>query len=60
MIYEMMCDKCKTGFEHEKSMNDNSLPKCPLCKSNETRQVISRPNLSFKGSGCYAKVYKGK
>jgi predicted nucleic acid-binding Zn ribbon protein len=42
-------------------MSDNPLTKCPECKKNSLRRVISGgTGLIFKGSGYYLTDYKNK
>jgi len=47
--------------EYFQSMSDDPLTKCPECKNNSLRRIISGgTGLIFKGSGYYLTDYKNK
>ena len=54
-IYEYKCDKCGV-FEVTQRITENSLKKCPTCKS-KVERIISHTSFVLKGSGWYATDY---
>jgi len=59
--YDYICNDCNKMHEYFQSMSDNPLTKCPECKKNSLRRVISGgTGLIFKGSGYYLTDYKNK
>ena len=59
--YDYICNDCNKMYEYFQSMSDNPLTKCPECKKNSLRRVISGgTGLIFKGSGYYLTDYKNK
>ena len=59
--YDYICNDCDKMHEYFQSMSDNPLTKCPECKKNSLRRVISGgTGLIFKGSGYYLTDYKNK
>ena len=59
--YDYICNDCDKMQEHFQSMSDNPLTKCPECKKNSLRRIISGgTGLIFKGSGYYLTDYKNK
>ena len=59
--YDYICNSCKKMYEHFQSMSDDALTKCPECKKDSLRRVISGgTGLIFKGSGYYLTDYKNK
>jgi putative FmdB family regulatory protein len=57
-IYEYKCPKCGV-FEAMQRITEQSLKKCPTCKSKIERQM-SRGSFILKGSGWYATDYAKK
>ena len=59
--YDYICNDCNKMHEYFQSMSDNPLTKCPECKNNSLRRIISGgTGLIFKGSGYYLTDYKNK
>ena len=59
--YDYTCNDCNKMYEYFQSMSDNPLTKCPECKKNSLRRIISGgTGLIFKGSGYYLTDYKNK
>ena len=59
--YDYICNDCDKMHEYFQSMSDNPLTKCPECKKNSLRRIISGgTGLIFKGSGYYLTDYKNK
>ena len=59
--YDYICNDCNKMHEYFQSMSDNPLTKCPDCKKNSLRRIISGgTGLIFKGSGYYLTDYKNK
>lgn len=52
-IYEYRCAKCGADFEEIMGPNDPA-PKCPECRSEKTKKMISKACLhGGRSSGCY-------
>ena len=51
MIYEFECEECKNESEIERSMKDESPVQCPICKSWQMKQLISRTTFVLSGDG---------
>ena len=59
--YDYICNDCEKMYEYFQSMSDAPITKCPECKKNSLRRVISGgTGLIFKGSGYYLTDYKNK
>ena len=59
--YDYICNNCDKMHEYFQSMSDDPLTKCPECKKNSLRRIISGgTGLIFKGSGYYLTDYKNK
>ena len=59
--YDYICNNCEKMYEYFQSMSDAPKKKCPECKKNSLRRVISGgTGLIFKGSGYYLTDYKNK
>ncbi len=59
--YDYICNDCEKVYEYFQSMSDDPIKKCPECKKNSLRRVISGgTGLIFKGSGYYLTDYKNK
>ena len=59
--YDYICNDCEKMYEYFQSMSDVPMKKCPECKKNSLRRVISGgTGLIFKGSGYYLTDYKNK
>ena len=59
--YDYICNDCENMYEYFQSMSDTPKKKCPNCKKDSLRRVISGgTGLIFKGSGYYLTDYKNK
>ena len=59
--YDYICSKCNKMYEYFQSMSEDALTKCPECKKDNLRRIISGgTGLIFKGSGYYLTDYKNK
>jgi putative FmdB family regulatory protein len=59
--YEYKCDACGHEFEEFQSIKDAPLRKCPQCKKNKLRRLISGgAAIVFKGSGFYQTDYRSE
>ena len=59
--YDYICSKCNKMYEYFQSMSEGALTKCPDCKKETLRRIISGgTGLIFKGSGYYLTDYKNK
>ncbi len=56
-LYEYECKKCGNKFEKLVFSSDSEDVKCPKCKSNETKRILSL--FSSKASGCSSPVGSG-
>ncbi|MDP8299975.1 MAG: zinc ribbon domain-containing protein [Candidatus Tantalella remota] len=57
--YEYKCEKCGHKFEKFQSMSDDPVKKCPECKKEAVKRLISTgAGLIFKGKGFYQTDYK--
>lgn len=59
-IYTYRCENCGVQFERQQSFNDQPLTRCPECKKNKLRKVITPAGIVFKGSGWYVTDSKSK
>jgi putative FmdB family regulatory protein len=59
--YEYKCDACGHEFEEFQGIKDAPLKKCPQCKKNKLRRLISGgAAIVFKGSGFYQTDYRSE
>lgn len=59
--YEYKCDACGHEFEEFQGIKDDPLKKCPQCKKNKLRRLISGgAAIVFKGSGFYQTDYRSE
>jgi putative FmdB family regulatory protein len=57
--YEYRCDACSHEFEEFQYIKDEPLKKCPNCKKNKLRRLISGGSaVVFHGSGFYQTDYR--
>jgi putative FmdB family regulatory protein len=57
--YEYKCEKCGHRFEKFQSMTDDPVKKCPECKKESVKRLISMgAGVIFKGKGFYQTDYK--
>ena len=57
-IYTYRCESCGVQFERHQSFTDEPLKRCPECKKNSLRKVLTPAGIVFKGSGWYATDHK--
>jgi putative FmdB family regulatory protein len=55
--YEYQCRKCGHEFEREQRIVEDPIKRCPACKSNQARRLISKTSFVLKGSGWYNDLY---
>src|SRR3954469_24556528 len=57
--YEYACDACGHKFEEFQSIPAKPVKKCPACKKNKVKRLISAGGgFIFKGSGFYLTDYR--
>ena len=57
--YDYTCDACQQNWEEFQSIKAEALKKCPHCKKNKARRLISAgAGFLFKGSGFYITDYR--
>lgn len=44
-IYEYKCQTCGHEFEEIVGSGEEKSPICPVCKSDQTRKILSAPNV---------------
>lgn len=52
-FYDYQCPECDKIFEVRQSFSAEPKAICPFCNYPETRRLISKPAIVFKGSGFY-------
>ena len=55
--YEYGCQGCGHEWELEQRISEDPIKKCPKCKKQKARRLISAGNFILKGSGWYADLY---
>jgi putative FmdB family regulatory protein len=53
-LYSYQCDNCGFRFEKQQKFTDLPITRCPDCKKNRVRKLLTPPGIVFKGSGWYA------
>lgn len=57
--YDYTCDACQHAWEEFQSIKAEPIKKCPTCKKNKARRLISAgAGILFKGSGFYITDYR--
>ncbi len=56
-IYDYQCQKCGHEFEKEQRIVEDPIKKCPACKSNKAKRLISKTSFVLKGGGWYNDLY---
>ena len=51
--FDFQCSDCDKHFEKTVDVGDDKTPKCPHCKSENTKKILSAPGVIFKGKGFY-------
>lgn len=59
-IYEYKCQQCDYVFEEMQEFNDEPIKKCPSCKKNKVKKLISLSAFHLQGSGWYETDYGKK
>jgi len=52
-IYEYKCSKCEHRFEEVQKMSDKPLKKCPECKKQALKKLISAGGFRISGIGVH-------
>jgi len=58
--YVYRCKKCKHRFELFHSISDETVKRCPRCRSKAERVPAAGAGILFKGSGFYITDYRSK
>ena len=59
--YEYRCSNCGHQLEEFQNISDEPLTKCPACKKNKLKRLISGGGaIMFKGSGFYQTDYRSE
>ncbi|MCU7906310.1 MAG: zinc ribbon domain-containing protein [Candidatus Thiodiazotropha sp. (ex Epidulcina cf. delphinae)] len=58
-IYEYRCEACDHELEALQKMSDPALSKCPECKKDSLKKLISAAGFRLKGNGWYETDFKG-
>lgn len=58
--YVYRCRKCKHRFELFHSITDETVKRCPRCRSKAERVPAAGAGILFKGSGFYITDYRSK
>ncbi|NNL66386.1 MAG: zinc ribbon domain-containing protein [Myxococcales bacterium] len=56
-IYDYQCQKCGHEFEKEQRIVEDPIKRCPACKSNQAKRLISKTSFVLKGGGWYNDLY---
>jgi len=56
-IYEYRCGKCGHEFEREQRITEPAIKRCPACKSQKAKRLISNTSFVLKGAGWYKDLY---
>jgi putative FmdB family regulatory protein len=57
-FYEYECESCKFYTEVMQKITDAPLRKCPSCKKNALKKLVSAPVFRLKGGGWYETDFK--
>ena len=55
--YEYQCSACKHEFERDQRISEAPLKKCPKCRKQKAKRLISRTSFVLKGGGWYGDLY---
>ncbi|MFZ2508879.1 MAG: zinc ribbon domain-containing protein [Steroidobacteraceae bacterium] len=58
-FYEYQCSSCGHHREELQKVGDRALRKCPDCKRNTLKRLVSAPVFRLKGGGWYETDFKG-
>ncbi len=59
-FYEYECSNCKFYVETLQKISDEPLRKCPSCKKQTMKKLISAPVFRLKGAGWYETDFKSE
>jgi putative FmdB family regulatory protein len=59
-FYEYECSNCKFYVETLQKISDEPLKKCPSCKKQTMKKLISAPVFRLKGAGWYETDFKSE
>ena len=59
-FYEYECSNCKFYVETLQKISDEPLKKCPSCKKQALKKLISAPVFRLKGAGWYETDFKSE
>lgn len=59
-FYEYECSNCKFYVETLQKISDEPLKKCPSCKKQTLKKLISAPVFRLKGAGWYETDFKSE
>jgi len=57
-FYEYECSNCKFYVEALQKISDDPLKKCPSCKKQTLKKLVSAPAFRLKGGGWYETDFK--
>lgn len=57
-IYEYQCQSCQEHVELLQKISDEPATKCPNCKKNKLKKLVSAAGFRLKGSGWYETDFK--
>jgi putative FmdB family regulatory protein len=57
--YDYACDACGHAFEREQRITEDAIKKCPKCKKDKARRMISGGGFILKGGGWESDLYSG-
>lgn len=57
-FYEYECSACKFYVEALQKLSDPAIKKCPSCKKQTMKRLVSAPVFRLKGSGWYETDFK--
>lgn len=58
-IYEYQCEHCDHTFDTLQKVSDKPLVKCPECKHDALKKLVSPAGFRLKGTGWYETDFKG-
>lgn len=57
-IYEYQCQSCQEHVELLQKISDEPAKKCPACKKNKLKKLVSAAGFRLKGGGWYETDFK--
>lgn len=55
MTYEYRCDGCKHTWEQEQRITEAPVKRCPRCKREKAKRLISGAHFILEGAGWFNK-----